>query len=133
MAVLYDVIKDAASAAQAAQNIGLYQKLLDAQGQALELQEENIKLQEEIGQLRDMKELERGAEYHPGAPIVFFKDYPKIPFCSTCWGRDRRRIKFSMGQIPLNDDDLRLVERMPPGSKPCKCPVCDVLYALTAI
>ena len=44
---LYDGIKDAAKVIQKADNIELYEKLLDLSAQALELQNDNARLIEE--------------------------------------------------------------------------------------
>ena len=48
----YDAMKDAINLAQKADNIELYRQLLDLSAQALDLQEENRRLKEEIADLR---------------------------------------------------------------------------------
>jgi len=56
---LYDGIKDVAKVLQKADNIDLYSKLIDLSAQALEIQQENARLSEEIIRLNDVSEINK--------------------------------------------------------------------------
>ncbi|MCL2563670.1 MAG: hypothetical protein FWE08_06505 [Oscillospiraceae bacterium] len=91
---LYDFLRDAASAAQKAKNVELFQALLDAQQQALELQTENVELRKTIEELQDSKALEeKVVRYEHGAFITFRDDERNIQYCPSCWGTDMKRIQ----------------------------------------
>ena len=90
---LYDALKDAASVVNKAQNVELYQTLLDAQQQALELQSENAELKKKIEELQDMRELEEKIIRHKSTFITIKRDNQEIPYCSICWDTDKKTVQ----------------------------------------
>ncbi|MCL2857244.1 MAG: hypothetical protein FWE19_05930 [Oscillospiraceae bacterium] len=87
---LKHVLEIAKTVEHAEVRIALQGAILDAQQKAMEVQEENTRLKEQVKELED-------AEYHHSAPIVYFKNHPNIPFCSTCWGTSKSRVKIFVG------------------------------------
>ncbi|HAN10104.1 MAG TPA: hypothetical protein DCP90_05785 [Clostridiales bacterium] len=84
-------IKDAASIVQKADNIELYQKILDIQASALELQEENINLKNKVRELEKRKNIEDSLEFRENAYYKKLEDNKEDgPFCSACWDKDKR-------------------------------------------
>jgi hypothetical protein len=98
MSTIYEAIKDVATIAQKADNIDLYKKLLDISSDALDLQNKVFELTEENKELRNrLNEKEAVIRHADGLYITFASDNPEIRYCSTCWGKDNKRIQ-------LNDD-----------------------------
>ena len=117
---LYDVLKDAASVAQATQNTELYQKLLDAQRQSLELQEENRKLKEEVKQLKDTRELEELMDRNRKGALIFLEHGV---YCGICWGREQKRIPVITDASHMTDNYGDVVCE---GITRYKCVVCKL-------
>lgn len=90
---LYDGIKDVAKVLQKADNIDLYQKLLDLSSQALELQSEIAKLQQENANLKKELEVTDDIERYEKVFITLKNDKGKIKFCSHCWDSERKLIQ----------------------------------------
>ncbi len=82
---LYDGIKDVAKIVQQADNIELYQKLLDLSSQALDMQSTIIALQEENRQLKETKNIEEKIQRHEDTYITLIDDNVDRVYCSTCW------------------------------------------------
>ena len=90
---LYDGIKDVAKVMQQADNIELYQKLLDLSVQALDMQAEIAKLREENAALKKGKDIESRIVRHD-IPIVTLKDdSADIKYCANCWDSQRKLIQ----------------------------------------
>jgi len=90
---VYEAVKDALSIARKADNIPLMQALLDAQEQALALQEECTKLKEQVKELQDTKELEKRIIRHECTVVTLNGDEQAIRYCSACWDRDRKLVQ----------------------------------------
>lgn len=90
---IYDVAKDALSIAQKADNIDLYQKILEIQALALDLQYDNSKLIEEIKKLKRDEEIDSKLIFKNNS--YYMKDNEKEdgPFCSMCWDKDRKLVR----------------------------------------
>lgn len=90
---IYDAAKDALSIAQKADNIDLYQKILDIQALALDLQYDNLKLIEEIKKLKKDEEIDSKLIFKNNS--YYMKDNEKEdgPFCSVCWDKDRKLVR----------------------------------------
>ena len=82
---LYDAMKDVAKLAQKADNIELYQRLLDLSAQALDLQAENTKLKEENAELRKKRDLASEIVRHKEPYITLRNDVNDLYYCSHCW------------------------------------------------
>ena len=81
----YEAIKDVAKLAQKADNIELYQRLLDLSAQALDLQAENTKLKEENAELRKKRDLASEIVRHKEPYITLRNDVNDLCYCSHCW------------------------------------------------
>lgn len=92
---LIDIVKNAVTLAQKADNIELTKTLLDVQSKTIELQEENYNLKKQLQELKDIESIE--ADIIP-LSYPFFKlskDDGKVNryFCSTCWGKEKKLIQ----------------------------------------
>lgn len=90
---LYDGIKDVARIVQKADNIDLYQRLLDLGAQALELQAEVVRLKEENTVLQQKLSKKNIIERHKQPYITFAGDELNLKFCSLCWDSDEKAIQ----------------------------------------
>ncbi|MDD4594715.1 MAG: hypothetical protein PHY33_06360 [Methanobacteriaceae archaeon] len=91
---LYEGIKDVASIVQKADNIELYEKLLDLQRDALDILDENKSLKERIRELENNLNIEEKLLFKDNAYYLEQKDKePDGPFCSVCWDRDKKLIR----------------------------------------
>lgn len=93
---LYDGIKDVAKIVQKADNIDLYMKLLDLGEQALELQNENSKLKEEIARLKKAKITEEKIERHESPYITLSDDPMKLKYCAVCWDTEQKLVQMKI-------------------------------------
>lgn len=96
---LYDGIKDAAKVIQKADNIELYEKLLDLSAQALELQNDNTRLIEENKKLKQKEDLSSRVVRHEDTYITLKNDTDEIMYCSCCWDSSNKLI-----QVRKDDD-----------------------------
>ena len=80
---IYDGIKDVAKVMQQADNIELYQKLLDLSAQALDMQDEIAKLREENSELKRVKNIEDDIEYHIDSFVTRKSDAKPIKYCAA--------------------------------------------------
>ena len=104
---LYEGIKDVAGIIQKADNIELYEKLLDLGSQALDLQSEMAELRRENELLRRQlneredvcyHKTEQVDELHREYPYITLKSDPENSrYCAVCWGKDKKL-------IPLYDE-----------------------------
>lgn len=90
---LYDGIKDVAKVMQQADNIELYQKLLDLSAQALDLQAEIAKLREENAELKKSKDIESRIVRHKRPFLTLAEDKLNLKYCATCWDNQRKLIQ----------------------------------------
>lgn len=90
---IIDTIKEVIKVAQKADNVEIIQQLLTVQAEALELQQENIKLQQRVNELEKQQDIENQIERHPD-PYLTLKDDPQnLPYCSTCWATKHQLIQ----------------------------------------
>lgn len=92
---LYDGIKDVAKVVQKADNIELYQKLLDLSAQALDMQNTINLLTEENRRLKEQDEISKEIIRHPKTYITLAKDKNNIKYCSYCWDADNKLIQIN--------------------------------------
>lgn len=90
---LYEGIKDVAKVVQQADNIELYQKLLDLSAQALDMQAEITKLREEIAVLKKKEDISQKIVRHQEPYITKTGDEPNILYCSHCWDSEELLIQ----------------------------------------
>lgn len=89
---LYEGIKDVAKVVQQADNINLYQQLLDLSAQALDMQSEITRLTAENTELRKKLDLEATIVRHNGL-YVTLEGNENILYCSHCWDSERKLIQ----------------------------------------
>lgn len=91
---LYEGIKDVASIVQKADNIELYQKVIDLQKEALELIEENMLLKDRIRQFEDKRSIKTNLIFKNNCYYLKMEnDTLDGPFCPTCWDKDSKLIR----------------------------------------
>lgn len=90
---LYEGIRDIASVIQKADNIELYQKLLDLSAQALELQAQVNQLTNDNVELRQALNLKQGIIRHKKAYLTLPEDTIDIKYCSHCWDAEHKLIQ----------------------------------------
>ena len=97
---IYDVVKDAAKAAQKADNIELYKQLLDVQQMALDMQEKQQRQNNRIQELEDENkqlkaELEEQGNFVLDQAVYWQKDDTarRQPYCPSCMAK---RLKVPM-------------------------------------
>ncbi len=88
---LYEGIKDVAKVVQQADNIQLYQQLIDLSAQALDMQSEITRLTNENAELKKKQDLESKIQRHEGLYVTLEND--SIMYCSHCWDSDRKLIQ----------------------------------------
>ena len=98
---LYENIKEVAKIVQKADNIDLYSKLLDLSEQALELQNKNRILEEEIDKLKKQKDLTKNVVRHEETYITLRDDKDDVMYCSSCFDNSNKLI-----QIKKYDDGM---------------------------
>lgn len=93
---LYEGIKDIAKVLQQADNIPLYQQLLELSTQALELHGEVARLKAENAELKMQKDIESKIQRH-NEPIITLIDSDAI-YCAHCWDNERKLIQVSTNE-----------------------------------
>ena len=89
----YDAIKDVAKLAQKADNIDLYQRLVDLSAQALDMQDEISKLKEENARLKRKQDLSSSIQRHNESFITIEGEEPMLRYCSHCWDADEKLVQ----------------------------------------
>lgn len=93
MSILDDV-KSLAKTIQQIDNIELYRKILDLQGEILDLVEENKKLKNEIGLLEEKFRIKESLEFK--LDTYWIKKAVGVedgPFCSKCWDTQQQLVR----------------------------------------
>lgn len=90
---LYEGIKDVAKVVQQADNVELYRKLLDLGAQALDLQEENMKLREEITLLRKRQDISENIVRHKESFLTLENDQGGLRYCTHCWDSSEKLVQ----------------------------------------
>ena len=90
---LYEGIKDVAKVVQQADNIELYQRLLDLSAQALDLQAENARLKDENTQLNKKRIDEEKLVRHKQPYLTMRDDELQIKYCTVCWDTSRKLVQ----------------------------------------
>lgn len=92
---LYEGIKDVAKVMQQADNIKLYQQLLDLSAQALDLQAQVTRLSNENIELKKARDSESQIVRHRELYLTLDSDNedPSIIYCTHCWDSERKLIQ----------------------------------------
>ena len=103
---IYDGIKDVAKVMQQADNIELYQKLLDLSAQALDMQDEIAKLREENKELKNKNTISGKIMRHEPKDrtepfITLSDDETGIKYCARCFEIHNKLIQLDyFGECP---------------------------------
>ncbi len=89
---IYEGIKDVAKVLQKADNIELYQQLIELSAQALDMQNEIIRLTAENAELKNQKEVGSKILRH-SEPIVMLNGEENIMYCAHCWDSEKKLIQ----------------------------------------
>jgi hypothetical protein len=114
---IVETVKDVATLVQKADNIELYQKILELQGQIMNLLEEGHALKAELREYRDRVRFEGGLEFRDN---MYWHRYggDKVdgPYCSKCWDTDAKAVRLQQ----MKDKSLWCPEcqRTVPGTYP---------------
>ena len=91
---ILEMLKEAISVAQKADNIELYKQLLDVNKAALDIQSEVNELKIENQRLKEKLEIHGRVERHNDGLYITLEDDPlKIHYCAICWGNDKKLIQ----------------------------------------
>lgn len=90
---LYEGIKDVAKVIQKADNVDLYRELIELSAQALDMQNEIIRLTNENLELKKSKDLANRIERHLEPYITLNGDNEQILYCSHCWDYEQKLIQ----------------------------------------
>ncbi len=90
---LYEGIKDVAKVIQQADNVELYKQLIDLSAQALDMQNEIVRLTNENLELKKSKDLHGRVERHLETYITLRGDIKEILYCSRCWDHEQKLIQ----------------------------------------
>jgi len=90
---IIDDIKSVTKTIQQADNIELYQKILDVQAGALEVVEENNKLRDENRELKEKLKVKENLKYERNSYWIEAGDKKDGPFCSRCWDVDKNLVR----------------------------------------
>ena len=101
---IIDDIKSIAKTIQQADNIALYQKILDVQGEALEVVEENNKLREENKELKEKLKIKETLVHDNNAYWIKSVEGKDGPFCSRCWDVEKNLVRLHPCGNPADYD-----------------------------
>jgi hypothetical protein len=91
---IVETVKDVASLVQKADNIELYQKILELQVQIMGLLEENHSLKSELREQRARARFEGGLEFRDNMYWHRLEqDRHDGPFCSKCWDTESKAVR----------------------------------------
>lgn len=95
------MFKEVINFAQKSNDIDMIQKIISAQQDMLELQEENRLLKEENTRLKSKKNIKNKIERYKNINVITLKgDEQKIKYCSNCWDNNEKLV-----QIRVIDGD----------------------------
>jgi hypothetical protein len=107
-------LKHIADLIKKAGDIELYRKIIESEGEAIELTRENRRLEERVVELEKTLALQK--QMHFNEPF-YYQDEDKTPFCPACWEGNKKGIHVTF--IFDNSDRTRW-----------DCPVCKHTYLI---
>ena len=97
---IIDNFKEVFKVAETVNNIDLYKKLAELQTRAMEVEEENRALKDQVSQLTDQLATKQSLK-HDGERYWIEKDGSRDgPFCSVCWDIDKKLVRMRNWQLP---------------------------------
>ena len=79
---LYDNLKDIALVLQKADNVDLYKQLIELSSQALDIQNQLVRLSQENQELKEIRNIELDIERHELLYITRISDEHKYKYCT---------------------------------------------------
>ena len=95
---LFEGVKDVAGIVQKIGNIELYQKILDIEAQALDLQDELAKLKSENRELKEQKNISDKIKRHNFLYLTLNDDPQELSYCTHCWDSQQKLIQLETCQ-----------------------------------
>src|SRR5499427_6448984 len=97
---ILDRAKDVAQAVHEIKNLELSQRIVNLHSDIVALVEENVRLKDEIKELKETLRLKREMKYKEP---FYFVDGDDVPFCPACWESKSQPVHLScLGEGPLN-------------------------------
>lgn len=113
---MIETVKEIAVLVQKADNVELLQRVLELQGQILELLEENHQLKARVRELEETAETDEALVFENGIYWLEVEGGERDgPFCSKCWDVDQMLVRLQQ----LSGGSLYCpgCERSPPGHR----------------
>jgi hypothetical protein len=98
---ILETVKDVAVLVQKADNIELYQKILELQVQVMSVLEENYDLKARVRELADAAAFQGTLEFRDNMYYRRVGETTDGPYCSKCWDAERKavRLQTSAGEM----------------------------------
>ncbi len=96
---LYDNLKDIALVLQKADNVDLYKQLIELSSQALDIQNQLVRLSQENQELKQIRNIELDIERHELLYITRISEEHKYKYCTHCWDSERKIIQIDCGNM----------------------------------
>jgi hypothetical protein len=109
---LIENLKDIAELAKAVGNIELYRRIVDLEGEIIELTRRSRSLETELEEQKNAWQLKGNITFR--TPF-YYVEGDQYPFCPRCWEVDKRTVHVSEGLRTL-------------GGQSWHCPECDNTY-----
>lgn len=108
---IIDDVKSVAKLIQQIDNVELYRKILDLQGEVMGLVQENSELKKEISSLKESLRVTESLKFERN---VYWNEKPdgtkEGPFCSKCWDKEKLLVRMTTMSNPQYH----------------RCPACNV-------
>ncbi len=109
-------MKELADLIKKAGDIELYRKIVESEGEVIELTREKRRLEERVEELEKLLVLQEGMAFR--APF-YFQDRDETPFCPRCWEASKRAVHLFHNFT--NEENTRW-----------DCPDCKRMYLVDA-
>ena len=113
MSIISDA-KEIADLVKQLGNIELYKKIVELEGNIIELTREKNGLEDKVGSLQKSLSISQNLEFKE--PFYFMKGDP-VPYCSKCWESERKAIH--VVEIYRESDHYRR-----------DCPNCKIMFTV---
>ena len=90
-------LKDAITFVQKSDNVDMLQKLTQVKQEVIDMEDQIYNLKAENRELKENQKMTKNIERYQGSTLITLKsDNPKIPYCSTCYGKDNKLIQLNI-------------------------------------
>lgn len=94
---IIDTAREVVQLVQKADNIELYRRMLELQGEALKLFDENRALKDEIRELKEQLAIRGSLKWEDDKYWLETPQGRDGPFCGTCWDVNRKLVRMVPG------------------------------------